>query len=205
MALQRRQLEIEVIEPARADRDAAELRAKGEAANILENGLAEIEVLKQKNEVWTIAGPNGKELLLIQMLPSLVEQITAMAKDIKLTTSPSSIPATAVRAVCRRSSTRSGRWLLRYSRASRPPPASIWPRSSPTRPTGRFRRRQGSVDLFYLYLSGLIVGGIAVGASLFGGTAMVWATACGRWLFCDCGCSSFLPSSLVWPGCLAAC
>ena len=27
----------------------------------------------------------------------------------------------------------------------------------------------GSVDLFYLYLSGLIVGGIAVGASLFGG------------------------------------
>ena len=84
MALQRRQLEIEVIEPARADRDAAELRAKGEAANILENGLAEIEVLKQKNEVWTIAGPNGKELLLIQMLPSLVEQITAMAKDIKI-------------------------------------------------------------------------------------------------------------------------
>ena len=53
LALQRRQLEIEVIEPARADRDAAELRAKGEAANILENGLAEIEVLKQKNEVWT--------------------------------------------------------------------------------------------------------------------------------------------------------
>ena len=34
---------------------------------------------------------------------------------------------------------------------------------------GRFRRRKGSVDLFYLYLSGLIVGGVAVGASLFGG------------------------------------
>ena len=84
LALQKRRLEIEIIEPARADRDAAELRAKGEAANILENGLAEIEVLKQKNEVWTIAGPNGKELLLIQMLPNLVEQITSMAKDIKI-------------------------------------------------------------------------------------------------------------------------
>ena len=84
LALQKRRLEIEIIEPARADRDAAELRAKGEAANILENGLAEIEVLKQKSEVWTIAGPNGKELLLIQMLPNLVEQITAMAKDIKI-------------------------------------------------------------------------------------------------------------------------
>ncbi len=33
----------------------------------------------------------------------------------------------------------------------------------------RSRRRKGSVDLFYLYLSGLIVGGIAVAASLFGG------------------------------------
>lgn len=84
LALQKRQLEIEVIEPARADRDAAELRAKGAAADILENGLAEIEVLKQKNDIWNIAGPNGKELLLIQMLPNLVEQITAMAKDIKI-------------------------------------------------------------------------------------------------------------------------
>ena len=84
LALQKRQLEIEVIEPARADRDSAELRAKGAAANILENGLAEIEVLKQKNHVWTVAGSNGKELLLIQMLPGLVEQITGMAKDIKI-------------------------------------------------------------------------------------------------------------------------
>ena len=84
LALQKRQLEIEVIEPARADRDSAELRAKGAAANILENGLAEIEVLKQKNHIWTVAGSNGKELLLIQMLPGLVEQITSMAKDIKI-------------------------------------------------------------------------------------------------------------------------
>lgn len=84
LSLQKRQLEIEVIEPARADRDAAELRAKGVAADILENGLAEIEVLKQKNEIWTIAGDHGKELLLIQMLPALVEQITDMAKDIKI-------------------------------------------------------------------------------------------------------------------------
>ena len=43
LVLQKRQLEIEVIEPARADRDAAELRAKGEAANILENGVAVVD------------------------------------------------------------------------------------------------------------------------------------------------------------------
>ena len=82
--LQKKQLEIEIIEPARADQEAAELRAKGLAADILENGLAEIEVLKQKSEIWKTAGANGKELLLIQMLPNIVEQITSMAKDIKI-------------------------------------------------------------------------------------------------------------------------
>lgn len=82
--LQKKRLENEVIEPARADRDAAELRAKGAAANILENGLAEIEVLKQKSEIWKIAGANGKDLMLIQMLPNIVEQIVGMAKDIKI-------------------------------------------------------------------------------------------------------------------------
>jgi len=84
LALQKKRLENEVIEPARADRGAAELRAKGAAANILENGLAEIEVLKQKSEVWKVAGANGKELMLIQMLPNIVEQIVGMARDIKI-------------------------------------------------------------------------------------------------------------------------
>ena len=82
--LQKKRLENEIIEPARADRDAAEMRAKGNAAQILENGLAEIEVLKQKSTVWETAGGHGKELLLIQMMPTIVEQITAMSKDIKI-------------------------------------------------------------------------------------------------------------------------
>ena len=84
LALQRKRLENEVIEPARADRDSAELRAKGAAANILENGLAEIEVLKQKVEIWQATGGQSKELMLIQQLPNIVEQIVGMAKDIKI-------------------------------------------------------------------------------------------------------------------------
>ena len=84
LALQTRRLEIEVIEPARAEQRAAELRAKGVAADILENGLAEIEVLKQKSEVWRTAGDHGKDLLLIQMLPAIVEEMATMAKNIKI-------------------------------------------------------------------------------------------------------------------------
>ena len=84
LKLQQKQLENEVIEPARAAREAEQLRAKGDAAQILENGLAEIEVLKQKAELWRVAGSNGKELMLIQMLPGIVDQIAAMAKDIRI-------------------------------------------------------------------------------------------------------------------------
>ena len=84
LALQKRRLEIEVVEPARADQVATELGAKGTAAGILESGLAEVELLKQKNEVWNAAGDHGKELLLIQMLPAIVEQIAAMAREIKI-------------------------------------------------------------------------------------------------------------------------
>ena len=61
------------------------------------------------------------------------------------------------------------------------------------------------MDLFYLYLSGLIVGGVAVGASLFGGdgdgagdSLRALAVLRLRLFF------SFLPSSLVWPGCWVA-
>ena len=84
LALQRRRLEIEVIEPARAAQQAAELDAKGAAAGLLESGRAEVEVLNWKNDVWQAAGDRGKELLLVQMLPAIVEQITAVAKDMKI-------------------------------------------------------------------------------------------------------------------------
>jgi flotillin len=82
--LQKKQLENEVIEPARAARAAAELRAKAEAAQILENGLAEIEVLRQKSELWKTAGTSGKELMLIQMLPGIVDRVAEMTKDMKI-------------------------------------------------------------------------------------------------------------------------
>lgn len=73
--LQKKQLENEVIEPVRAAR---------EAAQILENGLAEIEVLKQKSELWKIFGAKGKELMLIQMLPGIVDRVAEMTKEMKI-------------------------------------------------------------------------------------------------------------------------
>ena len=46
LSLQKRRLLADIVEPAEAARKAAELRARAEAAPILENGKARVEVLR---------------------------------------------------------------------------------------------------------------------------------------------------------------
>lgn len=74
--LQRRRLEADVIAPARARREAMELEARGQAASIIENGNANIEVFQRMAAEYTSAGPNARDVMLLNMLPDLVEQIT---------------------------------------------------------------------------------------------------------------------------------
>jgi len=74
--LQRRRLEADVIAPARAKREAMELEARGEAASIIENGNANIEVFQRMAAEFTSAGPNARDVMLLNMLPDLVEHIT---------------------------------------------------------------------------------------------------------------------------------
>ena len=74
--LQKRRLEADVVAPARAKREAMELEARGRAASIIEDGNANIEVFRRMASEFTTAGPNARDVLLFNMLPDLVEQIT---------------------------------------------------------------------------------------------------------------------------------
>ncbi len=74
--LQKRRLEADVIAPARAKREAMELEAKGRAATIIEDGNANIEVFQRMAAQYDAAGSNARDVLLLNMLPDLVEQIT---------------------------------------------------------------------------------------------------------------------------------
>lgn len=74
--LQRRRLEADVIAPARAKREAMELEARGVAASIIENGNANIEVFQRMAAEYSSAGPNARDVMLLNMLPDLVERIT---------------------------------------------------------------------------------------------------------------------------------
>lgn len=72
----RRQLEADVIQPAKATAEAMEARAKAEVAPILEEGRARAQALRAVVQSLEAAGDHGREVLLMQKLPSIVEAVT---------------------------------------------------------------------------------------------------------------------------------
>lgn len=73
-----------VVVKAEADRRAKEEIAKGNAARILEDGQAEVDVLKQKLTLWQQAGPDAERLFLIQMLPDILKEVIKTVDNLKI-------------------------------------------------------------------------------------------------------------------------
>ncbi len=73
LATKRRQADIVVL--AQAERKAKEELAKGDAARILEDGRAEVEILSKKLQLWKEAGNDAERLFLIQMLPDILKEV----------------------------------------------------------------------------------------------------------------------------------
>jgi len=82
--LQRRRLEADVVTPARASKEAAELEAKGQAASIIEDGAAQIEVFNRLVQQYQDAGPDAEKIFVLNMLPDLVSKITDTVKGVKI-------------------------------------------------------------------------------------------------------------------------
>ncbi len=82
--LQKRRLEADVITPARAEKEAKELRAKGEAAKIIEDGAAQIEVFRRLIEQYQSAGEDAQQIFVLNMLPDLLGQIVETVKGVAI-------------------------------------------------------------------------------------------------------------------------
>lgn len=76
--LETRRLEADVIAPARADREAKELAAKGDAAKIIEDGNAQIEVFRRLVEQYQAAGADAQRVFVLRMLPDLMDKIVSV-------------------------------------------------------------------------------------------------------------------------------
>ena len=73
--LEQRRLQVDVIIPAEARRQAEAIRAKGDAAPTTENGLALVEVLEATTTAWNAMGDNAKEIYVIQHLEELISTV----------------------------------------------------------------------------------------------------------------------------------
>jgi len=80
----KRKLEADVLEPARADMDAKINGARGLAAKITEEGKATVQVLSRITEAWKQAGPNARDVFLMQKLQRLVETMTQTVRSVKV-------------------------------------------------------------------------------------------------------------------------
>lgn len=82
--LEEKRQRASVIIKAEAERKAKEEVAKGNAARILEDGQAEVDVLKQKLALWQQAGPDAERLFLIQMLPDILKEVIKTVDNLKI-------------------------------------------------------------------------------------------------------------------------
>ncbi len=82
--LQNRRLEADVIAPARAKKDAMELEAKGQAASIIEDGQAQIEVFRRLVEQYQAAGSEAEQIFVLNMLPELIDKIVSTVNSVSI-------------------------------------------------------------------------------------------------------------------------
>lgn len=82
--LEQRRLEADVVTPARAELQARELRARADAAPIIENGTAQVEVFKRLAAQFRETGPEAERIFVLKILPDLVEKIAATVEGIDI-------------------------------------------------------------------------------------------------------------------------
>ena len=82
--LSEKRARADVVVKAEAERLAKEEIAKGNAARILEDGQAEVEVLRQKLALWNEAGSDAERLFLIQMLPDILQQVVQTVDNLEI-------------------------------------------------------------------------------------------------------------------------
>ena len=80
----RRQLQADVLEPARAQKSAAEAQAKGEAASIVEQGRATAAAMQEIANSWRHVGENARQVFLMQKVDQLMRIVMSAAGDLKV-------------------------------------------------------------------------------------------------------------------------
>lgn len=84
IVLQQKKLVADIIEPAKAKKEALELEARGHAAQITADGEAQIEILKKNLLAFADAGSNADKIYTLVMLPKIIDSMTNTLHGIKI-------------------------------------------------------------------------------------------------------------------------
>ncbi|VXD15551.1 Band 7 protein [Planktothrix serta PCC 8927] len=82
--LERLRLESDEVLPADAQRQAQELRARGEAASLTENALAGATVTDLLNQVWQEAGADASQLFYLQQIEMILTEAAKVSTRVDL-------------------------------------------------------------------------------------------------------------------------
>jgi len=82
--LEKTRLIANQVLPADAERQAAGLRARGQAAEIEENGRALAEVLEMMTAAWLEAGPDAKDIFLLQQLETVLSTVVDRINNVEV-------------------------------------------------------------------------------------------------------------------------
>ena len=80
----RRQLQADVLEPARAQKAAAEAAAQGDAARIVEQGRATAAAMQEIATSWRRVGDNARQVFLMQKVDELMRIVMSSLGDLKV-------------------------------------------------------------------------------------------------------------------------
>ena len=82
--LERRRLEADVVTPARANLESKQLDAQAEAAKIIEDGKAQVDVFRRITDQYQLAGDDGQRIFVLNMLPELVDKIVSTVNNVSI-------------------------------------------------------------------------------------------------------------------------
>lgn len=84
VSLETRRLEADVVAPARADLEAKELAAKADAAKIIEEGNAQVEIFRRLVGQYQEAGEDAQRVFVLQMLPDIIDKLVSTVASVDI-------------------------------------------------------------------------------------------------------------------------
>jgi flotillin len=82
--LEHLRLSADVVLPAEAQKSAAQMKARSEAATIAADGEAMAKVLELMTETWLTAGDDARDIFLIQQLEQILTTVTERVKNLEI-------------------------------------------------------------------------------------------------------------------------